>query len=51
MGGWEAFVVRVLRSRSTFHVHVAVQSGTYRNPSEVLDRASEMVREQVDRED
>jgi Arc/MetJ-type ribon-helix-helix transcriptional regulator len=32
-------------------IDLAVRSGAYRNPSEVLDRAFEIIREQLDLED
>jgi Arc/MetJ-type ribon-helix-helix transcriptional regulator len=32
-------------------IDLAVQSGAYRNPGEVLDRAFEIIREQLDLED
>jgi Arc/MetJ-type ribon-helix-helix transcriptional regulator len=32
-------------------IDLAVQSGAYRNPDEVLDRAFEIIREQLDLED
>ena len=32
-------------------IDLAVQSGAYRNPSEVLDQALEIIREQLDLED
>jgi Arc/MetJ-type ribon-helix-helix transcriptional regulator len=32
-------------------IDLAVQSGVYQNPGEVLDQALEIIREQLDRED
>jgi Arc/MetJ-type ribon-helix-helix transcriptional regulator len=32
-------------------IHLAIQSGAYHDPGEVLDQAFEILREQLDRED